>query len=106
MILFHANRARRAPFDAQTTLDPPGFLFEDDRGQVTLFSFLHRDSVEGLDEFRIFLVPFDLIKPCHPETGFWADIDTSATENAFGSIEDGKEVTLEASYGLSDGHLF
>ena len=105
MVHLHRDCTGRTPLGAETALDTPGFLFEDDRRSILFSGLFYRRTVIRLYQIRKVLIPFDLIQPCHPETEFWTDIHTPATEDTFRPIEDGKDVALEASDGLSDCRL-
>jgi len=47
MVLLHGNRTGGTPFNAQAALDAPGFIFEDDSGQIEPLRFLVGYAEEG-----------------------------------------------------------
>ena len=50
MILFHGNGTGWALFNAQTALDAPGFIFEDDCGQIEPLRFFAGYAVQGFHQ--------------------------------------------------------
>ncbi len=105
MVFLHRNGTGGTSLGTQAALDAPGFFLEDHCGQIPLFRLLRRYPITGFHPYGEFFISSDLVEPCHPETGFWTDINATTTQDTFGPIEDGINVALEAPHGLSDGRL-
>ena len=106
MVFLHRDGASRASFHTEAALDAPGFIFENDCGQVEFLGFFHGNIIERFNQVGDVLVSRYFIEPRHSKARFWTDVDASAAKDTSAPIEDGKEMTLEAPDSLLDRHLF